>query len=231
MCWASIKGKVVFKLHFHWSSRCQKEPHSSSQLPECVVVVSETKPQIQTSLSLRTTLEHLVQDSLSVAQRAFASIPLLCSLNPLALVGWHVFTQCDCLIPAQPASGRGILFTLFACSSDFHFSFLLPLSLIIRAGRSGAQESQARRLARPPGVFLAGVWILECPELSVWSQALAEEPECDSVQLVQPRAVLGQLELCQSPALCKQEGVLILLCLSFPTSVCCQWMESTRDAV
>lgn len=49
-------------------------------------------------------------------------------------------------------------------------------------------------------MFLAGVWILECTEHSVWSQTLAEEP-CESIQLLQPRPVLGQLEFCQSFAM------------------------------
>lgn len=44
-------------------------------------------------------------------------------------------------------------------------------------------------------MFLAGIWVLESAEHRVWSQALAEEP-CESIHLVQPRPVQGQLELC-----------------------------------
>lgn len=44
-------------------------------------------------------------------------------------------------------------------------------------------------------MFLAGIWVLESTEHRVWSQALAEEL-CESIHLVQPRPVQGQLELC-----------------------------------
>lgn len=100
--------------------------------------------------------------------------------------------------PSTTCFRKGDFIYIICLLFKFPLQLSVPFLLNQKGGEIRCQESQAQRLARGSTVCSwqeFGSWSAQ--EHSVWPQALAEEP-CESIQLVQPRLVLGQLELCRS---------------------------------
>lgn len=98
--------------------------------------------------------------------------------------------------PSTTCFREGDFIYIICLLFKFPLQVSVPFLLNQKGGEIRCQKSQARCLAWGSMVCSwqeFGSWSAQ--EHSVWSQALAEEL---SIQLVQPRLVLGQLELCQS---------------------------------